>query len=245
MNEFENKVVIITGATSGIGRATAIEFAKNNAILVLVGRDKEKGSSLISELSIYNNICEFYQLDITDEKNVKKFAEYIEEKYNRVDVLFNNAGSYPKFNTLELLEKKDWDDVFITNTSGLVSVTRNFINLLIKSRGCIINNASVAGMQNFASGQGYAYAASKSAVIQFTKMTAKIYADKVRINCICPGIIDTPLYFSLNKEKMAERIPSKKVGYPEDVANVVVFLASEKASYIYGALIPIDGGLTL
>ena len=100
-------------------------------------------------------------------------------------------------------------------------------------------------MQSFISGQGYAYASSKAAVIQFTKMLAKKYSRDVRINCICPGVIDTPLYFSLDKKTMSERIPAGFIGTSDDIANSVLFLASDCSKYIYGATLVIDGGISL
>lgn len=124
-------------------------------------------------------------------------------------------------------------------------VTDIFLDLLLENNGKILNNASIAGVHYFTPGKSYAYAASKSAIIQFTRMLAKNYARKIRANCICPGIIDTPIYISLDVQTQTERIPVGRVGTADDVASVANFLVSDDADFINGAVIPIDGGQCL
>lgn len=125
-------------------------------------------------------------------------------------------------------------------------VIKHFKPLLFCCKGCIINNASIAGMHSYIAGRSYAYSASKAAVIQFTRQMALNYAEEgVRVNCICPGIIDTPILGTRNREEYAQRIPLGYIGKPEDVANVVSFLASEQASYLTGVVLPVDGGVQL
>ncbi len=244
MGRFDNKVVVIIGGTSGIGEECAKQFNAEGACVIIAGRNEEKGK-LIIETAINPSNMEFYSLDISDLKSIRKFSDYVWKKHNGADVLFNNAGIYPIFRKFEETDIDEWRSVIDVNVYGMVEVCKVFINQLKENHGSIINNASIAGIQDFNSGTGYAYAASKSAVIKFSKMLAKNYAKDVRVNCICPGVIDTPLYTSLNKERMAERIPAGKVGVPEDVAPVVLFLASEAAKFVYGAVLPIDGGMTI
>lgn len=244
MERFKDKIVVITGGTSGIGAGCAAAFAKEGAKVVIAGRSREKGEKIVRENSGFGEI-HFEMLDVTEERAIDAFANKISQQYGDIDILFNNAGIYPAFSSLEDTTNKDWDEVFSTNVNGMMAVCRCFMSQLKKTKGVIINNASIAGMQDFTSGSGYAYAASKAAVIKFTKMIAKNYAEFVRINCICPGVIDTPLYLNLNRERMIERIPAGRIGEAGDIASVVTFLASDDAKYIYGAVIPIDGGITL
>lgn len=242
---FDDRTVLVTGGTSGIGRACAIRFSLEGAAVVVAGRDRERGETVVEEIHNNGGTSIFLPLDVSDETSIKKASKSIKEKYGTLNVLVNAAGIYPRFDTLDVLNQKDWDNVFSTNVTGLVMTTKHFIPLLEATGGTIVNIASVAGLQDYSSGQGYAYAASKAAVIKFTKMTAKIYAGRIRINCVCPGIIDTPLYYALDREKMSQKIPSKRVGLPEDVANLVAFLASDEANYICGESVVVDGGLTL
>ena len=142
--------------------------------------------------------------------------------------------------------QEDWQDTFNININGMFYVTRSLKPLLLESHGCIINNASIAGMQHYAAGRSYAYSASKAAVIQFSHQMAKNYGEEhIRVNCICPGIIDTRILGDRDRKIYAERIPMGYVGQPEDVAKVVAFLASEDAAYLTGVVLPIDGGASL
>lgn len=234
------KVALITGGTSGIGLATAKYFKEAGATVIIIGRNIEKGLKISSELGI-----DFQKCDVTLEEDIFKLKEYVLNKYGKLDILFNNAGIYPKFSKLEDTQLSQWIEVYDANIYGTMLMCKSFISILADNNGTIINSASIAGMDNFNSGQGYAYASSKAAVIHFTKMMAKVYAKNVRINCICPGVIDTPLYFNLDREKMKERTPSGLLGEPEDIAKVVGFLASDEANFIYGAVITVDGGMTL
>lgn len=240
MVDLIDKVALITGGTSGIGEATAKYFSECGAKVVITGRDCIRGQKIREELR-----CDFVPSDVQDENSIIKLKEDIKQKYGRLDVLFNNAGVYPQFDSLEKSTCEQWNEVYAVNVNGVMTVCKIFIEMLIESKGVLINMGSIAGLQGFASGQGYAYASSKAAIIQFTKMLAKRYAKDVRINCVCPGVIDTPLYFNLDKEKMKERTPSGLLGNPEDVAKLVGFLASDDARFIYGAAITIDGGMSL
>ena len=243
MGIFLDKIVVITGATSGIGVATAKEFAQEGAKVILVGRNENRGNDIVNDICQKGYFAEFIKCDVSDEKQVKKLAQIIEERYYRVDVLFNNAGVMLPSYEIEKMPVEDWKQSFEINVGGMFLVTRNLKKLIYNCKGTIINNASIAGMHSYVTGRSYAYSASKAAVIQFTRQMAKNYApDGVRVNCICPGIIDTPILGNRDRTAYAERIPLGYVGKPEDVANVVLFLASDKASYLTGVVLPVDGG---
>ena len=147
---------------------------------------------------------------------------------------------------IEKMPLEDWEHTFNVNVTGYFKMCRAAKAHLIKSKGNIINNASIAGLHSYVIGRSYAYSASKAAVIQFSRQMAKNYGEYgVRVNCICPGIIKTKMLGDRNPAEYAKRVPLGFIGEPKDVANVVAFLASDEASYLTGAVIPIDGGVTL
>ncbi len=187
----------------------------------------------------------YIYLDIQDVSSIEICGNFISEKYDTLDVLVNNAGIWPMPIRLEDMTVESVKKIFEVNIYGLVMLTKAVLPMIKKSHGVIINNASIAGMESFTSGQSYAYAASKSAVVKFTKMLAKQYGNTFRTNCVCPGLIRTPIHQNFNEEKLKEKIPVNRVGEPEDVAAVVSFLASGEASFVNGCVLPIDGGQSL
>jgi NAD(P)-dependent dehydrogenase (short-subunit alcohol dehydrogenase family) len=135
--------------------------------------------------------------------------------------------------------------MFVTNVTSYFLLTKYALPYLIESKGIILNNASVAGLQSNIKGRSYAYSSAKSAVIQFSRACALNYGKDVRINCICPGVIDTPMYINKNFDRYMSDIPVKRVGTPEDVAKAALFLCSDLASYVHGAVLTVDGGFSL
>ena len=242
----DSKVAVITGATSGIGTAVAERFAVEGYAVILIGRNRENGESIESKFKERGFKTEFLQCDVSNDEEVLLLASNIKKTYARVDVLFNNAGIMLQSKEIESIPKDEWKKTFETNIDSVLFVTRSLKELIVKCKGCIINNASIAGLQSYVTGRSYAYSASKSAVIQFSRQMALNYAEAgVRVNCICPGIIDTPFLGDRNLEDYAKRIPLGYVGQPDDVANVVAFLASDQASYLTGVVLPVDGGVSL
>lgn len=246
MDVRDKQVVVITGATSGIGEACVRAFASIDSRVVFIGRNKDKGQQLEQELCSKGSQVEFIACDVSKEDDVTRLRDIIRRKYERVDVLFNNAGVMLPSCEIERMPIEDWEKTFDINVRGIFLVTRLLKEFIFESKGCIINNASIAGMQSYSVGRSYAYSASKAAVIQFSRQMAKNYAEEgVRVNCICPGIVDTQILGDRDRNEYAKRIPLGRVGSPEDVANTVLFLASPQASYITGVVLPIDGGVTL
>lgn len=242
---FKDKVVVITGATSGIGEATACRFADLEASLVLVGRNESKGKELQSRLSVKTDTV-FVKCDVSDEQQVKSLSDFISKKYGRVDVLFNNAGVMLPSMEIERMPADDWKQTIDINLTGVFYVCKYLKQMVVSVKGNIITNASIAGMQHYAAGRSYAYSASKAAVIQFSHQMAKNYGEEgVRVNCICPGIIDTPILGDRDRSVYAQRIPLGYVAKPDAVAKVVTFLASSDADYLTGIVLPIDGGASL
>lgn len=246
MKQFENKVVLITGATSGIGKACAKMFAKENAKVILVGRNIKRGQKIEDEINKTSGNAFFIQCDVSNETQVKNMVCAAVNKYKKVNILFNNAGIMPKSEEIENISFDDWQKTLDINLTGLFLVTKYLKQYLLKEKGVIINNASIAGLQHYASGRSYAYSASKAAVIQFSHQIAKNYAPEgIRVNCIAPGIIDTPILGDRDRKLYAQRVPLKRLGTPDDVAKAVLFLASDSASYLTGTVLPIDGGASL
>lgn len=244
--KFEGKVAVITGATAGIGAACARIFSAQGASVVLVGRNQTRGCAIEKELNSTGGKALFVPCDIACENDVDRLVSCIREEFGRVDILYNNAGVMLPSMEIERMPFEDWKKTFDININGMFLITRAVKPFLIESKGCIINNASIAGLQHYAEGRSYAYSASKAAVIQFSHQMAKNYGeDGIRVNCICPGIIDTDILGDRDRSVYAERIPLGYVGKPEDVAKVVSFLASEEASYLTGVVLAIDGGASL
>ena len=246
MKRFENKVVLITGATSGIGEGTARAFAKEHASVVLVGRNTEKGLKIEQEIISDGGKALFVKCDISKENEVKSMVEKAIEKYSKIDILFNNAGVMLQSMEIERMPLEDWQKTIDINLTGTFLVSKYVKPYIVKEKGNIINNASIAGLQYYAAGRSYAYSASKAAVIQFSHQMAKNYGEEgVRVNCICPGIVDTPILGDRDRSVYAERVPLGRLATPEDIAKSVLFLASDDANYLTGVVLPIDGGVSL
>lgn len=244
MNSLKNKVALITGATSGIGAATAIRFANAGATVICTGRSKERGEKIVNEILSSKGAAFFYEMDIENDNSIKSVAAAVKNKFGSINILFNNAGVFPVLPPLEDLTRDDVEKTTNTNLTGFMMVTKFFFPLLAEN-ATILNNASVAGLQSYTSGQSYAYNASKAAVIKITQLLAKKYGDIVRVNAICPGVIKTPIFKKFDEERFASMIPMGRTGAPEEVASVANFLVSDDASYINGAILTIDGGQSL
>lgn len=246
MRIFEGKVAVITGATSGIGAATAMRFAELGADVALIGRNSTRGHQLENQLASFGVTACFYPCDVSNQEHVEETTKKIGKDFNHVDILFNNAGVMLPSMEIERMPVEEWKATFDINITGMFYVTRYLKPYLLKSKGCIINNGSIAGLQHYAAGRSYAYSASKAAVIQFSHQMAKNYGEEgIRVNCVCPGIIDTPILGDRDRAIYAQRIPLGYVAAPEAVAKVVTFLASDDASYLTGVVLPIDGGASL
>lgn len=242
------KVALITGATSGIGAAIAERLAEKGISVALVGRNIERGNLICKKLKAkydYLKVC-FFQCDVSNEKEVRKMISLVGKNFCRIDILINNAGVMLPSMEIERMDSDDWKTTFDININGMFYVTKYAKPYLLETKGCIVNNASIAGLQYYVAGRSYAYSASKAAVIQFSHQMAKNYGEEgVRVNCICPGIIDTPILGDRDRKIYAERIPLGYVGNPDDVAKVVSFLVSDDASYLTGVVLPIDGGASI
>lgn len=256
--KFSGKVALITGGGSGIGRSTALAFATHGAKVTVFDINPQSAKAVEAEILSTRGDALAIEGTITSASSVKRAVESTVEKWGRLDFLFNNAGIEFISPLAETCEE-DWDKVIDTNLKGTYLMSRAALLKMIPNRfGVIINNASDAGLRGIK--VNAAYSSSKAAIIHLTRSLALDYASYgIRTNCICPGCIATPLCERFNAEVGARKgksgeevldefvkanIPMRRVGTPEEVASLVLFLASEEASYINGAVIPIDGGLT-
>ncbi|EKM0370898.1 SDR family oxidoreductase [Cronobacter turicensis] len=245
MNRFQEKVVVVTGAGSGIGAAAARRFAREGASVVLVGRTKEKLDKVAATLVQGKHLVA--PCDVSDAAQVQALAQRVTDEFGRVDVLVNNAGVIVQGKIHEI-SLEDWETLMSTDLNGVFYCLHAFMPGLLETKGNVINISSVSGLGG---DWGMSvYNAAKGAVTNFTRSLAMDYgADGVRVNAICPGFTFTDLTEDTKQDdallqKFYERIPLQRAGEPEDIADAIAFLASDDARYITGVNLPVDGGLT-
>lgn len=245
MKKFENKVVIVTGGTSGIGEATAELLAEEGAKVIVVGRNQDRGKSVQEKLNKIGMDCHFFQADVSNKDDVKKLRAYVDMQFGKLDALFNNAGILIT-GTLEELTEEQWDISYDVNVKATMRMCKTFIDLLVASQGVILNNASINGLNCYIKGaRSYMYATSKAAAIQFTKYVAKNYAPHVRANVLCPGMTVTNLFTNRDFSRFKDVNLVGRMAEPMEIAKVAAFLLSEDASFVTGSVIVADGGETI
>jgi NAD(P)-dependent dehydrogenase (short-subunit alcohol dehydrogenase family) len=253
MARLENKVAVITGAGSGMGRTAALLFAREGAAVVAADIS-DSGEETAQAIVDDGGEAVFVHADVADEDDVRRMVASTVERFGRVDVLYNNAGIGPPDDAaIHELPVEVWDRVMNINVRGMYLCCRYAIAAILgqaDTRASIINTASIAGLVGNSTLPSTSYTVSKGAVMALTKQVAVSYATNgIRCNAMCPGPILTPIlepFFAEPgvKERFEQRIPLGRMGQPEDVANLALFLASEDSSFITGALIVIDGGVT-
>jgi 3-oxoacyl-[acyl-carrier protein] reductase len=242
------KVAVVTGAGRGIGRAIALKLAQLGASIVINYRSSAKeAEEVISEIRNNGGKAEMVQGDVSSFEDAEKVIKFAAESFGRLDILVNNAG-ITKDTLLLRMKEEDFSKVLDVNLKGVFNCTKYASSIMLKQKsGRIINISSVIGLIGNA-GQAN-YAAAKAGIIGFTKSIAKeLGARGITVNAIAPGFITTDMTEVLSekiKEKLIENVPLKKLGNPEDVANLAAFLASENASYITGQVINVDGGMVM
>ena len=234
------KNVLITGGTRGIGASCARLFAKNGyRVFVIYHKDTQSAEKLSKEIN-----CISYCADICNYEQIEYAVDDIEKKYNHIDVLINNAGIAQQ-KLFTDINSDDWKNMIDTNLNGIYNVTNAVVKSMIKNHsGSIVNVSSIWGVCG-ASCEVH-YSAAKSGVIGFTKALAKeLGLSGIRVNCVAPGIIDTDMNAHLSKEDIDEicsQIPLGRIGHPEECAELIYFLSGERAQYITGQIIEINGG---
>ncbi|MCF7872579.1 MAG: 3-oxoacyl-[acyl-carrier-protein] reductase [Candidatus Omnitrophica bacterium] len=242
--DFKDKVVVVTGAARGIGKQIAYSFAKRKAKIVLLDLDPAQLEAAQKELSDITE-CQSYPIDVTNSQQLTNVIDKVIDKFSKIDILVNNAG-ITKDNLALRLSETDWDKVLEVNLKGAFLASKTVLKRMLKQRsGKIINISSIIGIiGNF--GQSN-YAASKAGLIGLTKSLSKeVGARGINVNAVAPGYIETKMTDILPdkvKDEMLKRIPLKRFGSTEDVANTVLFLSSQLADYITGQVIVVDGGM--
>jgi NAD(P)-dependent dehydrogenase (short-subunit alcohol dehydrogenase family) len=242
-------VVLITGALTGIGRATALAFARDGARLIVSGRGDEAGEALATELRALGAEAEFVRADVRHEDDVRTLVDKAVERFGRLDVAVNNAGTEGRPGPLTEQTPETYAAAFDTNVLGtLLSLKHEMRVMLVQGHGSIVNLSSTMGSRGAAGAS--MYVASKHAVEGLTKAAAlEGAAHGVRVNAVAPGPVDTELLtrFTGSAERKANQVagvPLKRAGKPEEIAQAIVFLASDNADFITGQIIGVNGGKT-
>jgi 2-hydroxycyclohexanecarboxyl-CoA dehydrogenase len=244
---FENKVAVVTGAASGIGKATAEALAEAGATVICGDIDRDKGEAAAAAMRNKDQKAEFLRVDMTDEASINAFAEAVQAKAGAVDILVNGAGwgqTRPFWETTPDL----WDKLIGLNFVGPMKLAKALLpRMMERGSGKIVNIASDAG--RVGSLGETVYSGAKGGLIAFTKSLARETARyNINVNCVCPGPTETPLLFAVPEkhlEAFKKAIPFRRFGKPSEIADAVVFFASDRASYITGQVLSVSGGLTM
>jgi NAD(P)-dependent dehydrogenase (short-subunit alcohol dehydrogenase family) len=256
--ELAGQTAIVTGAGRGIGRATALELARMGADIVIAELDKPNAEKVAAEVQALGRKVLVIPTDVTKPGDLKAMAEQTKKQFGRIDVLINNAGIYRAAATLDVTEDH-WDAVLDINAKAVFFASQAVLPVMIaQKRGAIVSLASMAG--KVGSKTNLPYNASKAAVVSMTKSLALAHgADGIRVNCVCPGFVETDMWTKVSKEQGAllgmsaeeftrqrkNTVPLGRMETAEDVASVIGFLASPRAGYITGQALSVDGGLVM
>ena len=248
MNDLTGKIGVVTGGSAGIGRAAALALAANGAIVVVADLDVERGGQVVSDILAKGGVASFVRTDVADDDSVAALMAATIDLYGGLDFAFNNAGIEGQPAPTAECTLENWHRTLAVNLTGVWLCMRHEIPLMLRTgRGSIVNCASVAGLVGFPTIP--AYVASKHGVVGLTKTAALEYAEQgIRVNAVCPGVIDTEMverFTGGQPEAEAAMIatePVGRLGQPEEIADAVVWLCSDRSSFVTGQAIAVDGG---
>ncbi len=239
------KVAIVTGGSRGIGKATAKIFTREGASVVITAKDNARLQLTAKELGVSGFVA-----DIRKNEDVENVVKKTLTKFSKIDILVNNAGIFPEIRPLHETSEEKWNEVVDVNLNGQYRFTKAVIPHMMKNGGCIVNVSSDAGLKAFENFEADSYSATKAALIHLTRSWAIEYAKyKIRVNCVCPGIVQTDMtepYLRTEADRamaVAEH-PIGRIGSTEDVAKAILYFATDDSSWVTGAILPIDGGVS-
>ena len=249
---YKDKVVLITGSGSGIGKAAALAFSKEGGKIIVSDINEKNGLKTVSEIINNNGEATFFKADVSNFDMVNKLMDFIVQKYGKLDVAINNAGVGGDFAKITDLSIESWKNTMSVNSSGVFYCIKNQIPIMLKQgKGVILNTSSIAGIRGLPNAT--AYSASKHAVIGITKTAAMEYAkNNIRINAICPVFTISPMFDPVAMDKLKEgisdklkaNVPMKRFANVMEQVHTMLWLCSDEASFITGQAISVDGGLT-
>jgi len=245
MGRLEDKVALITGAASGIGRESAVLFAKEGAKVIVADYAAAEGKETVKLIEDAGGTAIFAEVDVSKKSDIDRMIGAAVDAFGRLDILFNNVGMQGSSRVcIADLAEEEWDKVMDVNLKSVFRASKLAIPIMLKQGGgVIINTASAQGMG--ATVTIGPYCTSKAAVIMLTKVLAAEYGrSNIRVNCICPGVIETPMSKGFVPFLKTETLAAGRPGQPGEIAYTALFLASDESSYIHGASIPVDGGWT-
>jgi len=250
--KYKNKIVLITGSGSGIGKAAALAFSKEGGTIIVSDINEINGVKTVSEIIKNNGKASFFKTDVSNFDMVQNLMDFIIEKYGRLDVAINNAGVGGDFAKITDITLESWDKTMSINSSGVFYCIKTQIPIMLKQgKGVILNTSSIAGIRGLPN--AIAYSASKHAVIGITKTAAMEYAkNNIRVNALCPVFTITPMFDpeAMDKlkdgisERLKANVPMKRFANVMEQVNTMLWLCSDEASFITGQAISVDGGLT-
>jgi NAD(P)-dependent dehydrogenase (short-subunit alcohol dehydrogenase family) len=238
----DSPIALITGGDSGIGLAIARKFVTEGYVVAICGTDRKKGERALATLSPLKSAAVYIVADVRKEGQIQKMIGRVIARFGQLDLLCNNAG-IQKLSAVEAASSALCDEIMSVNARGVFLCTKYALPHLKRTKGSIINISSIGGLVGYAGGS--AYCASKAAVIMMTKTFAlELAGYDVRVNCICPGATRTPMIAAEKLKDLPKQVPLGRIGEPEDVAELALFLASDRARQITGGVHVVDGGIT-